>query len=108
MSGNSRNTGISSLNNNRPTAKRSPSILVTDARSDKVKGARAPFAGQSYKKQQQQLQQQQKHSNYSFQQLQHLNALQLRFKNKYTDISVDKLLSKSSDIPSGLSRLPLD
>ena len=59
MSGNSRNTGISSLNNNRPTAKRSPSILVTDARSDKVKGARAPFAGQSYKKQQQQLQQQQ-------------------------------------------------
>ena len=106
MSGNSRNTGISSLNNNRPTAKRSPSILVTDARSDKVKGARAPFAGQSYKKQQQQLQQQQKHSNYSFQQLQHLNALQLRFKNKYTDISVDKLLSKSSDIPSGLSRLP--
>ena len=74
MSGNSRNTGISSLNNNRPTAKRSPSILVTDARSDKVKGARAPFAGQSYKKQQQQLQQQQKHSNYSFQQLQHLNA----------------------------------
>ena len=58
-------------------------------------------------KQQQQLQQQQKHSNYSFQ-LQHLNALQLRFKNKYTDISVDKLLSKSSDIPSGLSRLPLD
>ncbi|KAF6069122.1 hypothetical protein FOB64_003470 [Candida albicans] len=106
MSGNSRNTGISSLNNNRPTAKRSPSILVTDARSDKVKGARAPFAGQSYKKQQQQLQQQQKHSNYSFQQSQHLNALQSRFKNKYTDISVDKLLSKSSDIPSGLSRLP--
>ncbi|KAF6069036.1 hypothetical protein FOB64_003552 [Candida albicans] len=101
MSGNSRNTGISSLNNNRPTAKRSPSILVTDARSDKVKGARAPFAGQSYKKQQQQLQQQQKHSNYSFQQSQHLNALQSRFKNKYTDISVDKLLSKSSDIPSG-------
>ncbi|CAX40557.1 sporulation protein, putative [Candida dubliniensis CD36] len=100
MSGNSHSTRLSS---NRPTAKRSPSILVTDVRSDKVKGARAPFAGQSYKKQQQQLQQ---HSNYSFQQSQHLNALQSRFKNKYTDISVDKLLSKSSDIPSGLSRLP--
>lgn len=27
--------------------------------------------------------------------------------NKYTDISVDKLLSNSSDIPSGQSRLPL-
>lgn len=103
--------------NLRPTAKRSPSILVTDARNDKVKGARAPFAGQNYKKQQQQLeqqrQQQQQQSqnqsqshrgNYSFQQLQHLNALQQRFKNKFTDISVDKLLSNSSDIPSGQSR----
>ncbi|EER31331.1 conserved hypothetical protein [Candida tropicalis MYA-3404] len=97
--------------NQRPTAKRSPSILVTDARSDKVKGARAPFAGQNYKKQQQleqqrqQQQQQQNHrGNYNFQQSQHLNALQQRFKNKFTDISVDKLLSNSSDIPSGQLR----
>ena len=53
--------------NQRPTAKRSPSILVTDARSDKVKGARAPFAGQNYKKQQQleqQRQQQQQQQNH--------------------------------------------
>ncbi|KAK6460963.1 nuclear division protein [Scheffersomyces coipomensis] len=69
----------------RPTAKRSPSILVTDSRTHYVKGARAPFAGHNYKKQQQQQQQQQ---------------------SKYTDISVDKLLSNSSDIPSGQSRLP--
>ena len=90
----------------RPTAKRSPSILVTDARSHQVKGARAPFAGHSFKKQQQRQQQQ---SPYSFEQLQHQNALlkRLAFRNKYTDISVDKLLSNSSDIPSGQSRLPL-
>ncbi|CAD1812038.1 unnamed protein product [Candida parapsilosis] len=92
---------------NRPTAKRSPSILVTDARSHQVKGARAPFAGHSFKKQQQR-QQQQHQSPYSFEQSQHQNALskRLAFRNKYTDISVDKLLSNSSDIPSGQSRLP--
>ncbi|RCK65557.1 Sporulation protein RMD8 [Candida viswanathii] len=109
-----RNGSPSPIHNDsqRPTAKRSPSILVTDARSDKVKGARAPFAGQNYKKQQQQLEQQRQQQqvgggsrgNYSFQQLQHLNALQQRFKNKFTDISVDKLLSNSSDIPSGQLR----
>lgn len=102
----------------KPTAKRSPSILVTDARNNAVKGARAPFAGHSFKKQQQQ---------------QLLLLLQLlplaggsstpsaprgvvglnlhrRFTaraNKYTDISVDKLLSNSSDIPLGQSRVPL-
>jgi len=81
--------------------------LVTDARSHQVKGARAPFAGHSFKKQQQR-QQQQHQSPYSFEQLQHQNALlkRLAFRNKYTDISVDKLLSNSSDIPSGQSRLP--
>ncbi|KAI5970773.1 sif3 [Candida margitis] len=92
---------------NRPTAKRSPSILVTDARSHQVKGARAPFAGHSFRKQQQR-QQQQHQSSYSFEQQQHQNALskRLAFRNKYTDISVDKLLSNSSDIPSGQSRFP--
>lgn len=72
-----------------------------------MKGARAPFAGHSFKKQQQR-QQQQHQSSYSFEQLQHQNALlkRLAFRNKYTDISVDKLLSNSSDIPSGQSRLP--
>lgn len=100
----------------RPTAKRSPSILVTDARSHNIKGTRAPFAGHNYKKQQQQLQQQQQqlqpqsHQSlgYNFLQQQHQSALQKRlaFRNKYADISVDKLLSNSSDIPSGQSRLP--
>lgn len=93
--------------NYKPTAKRSPLILVTDARSDTVKGARAPFAGQNFRKQQQQLQ------------LPHGPApspgqgpglsLHKRFSsraNRYTDISVDKLLSNSSDIPSGQSRFP--
>ncbi|CAK9442034.1 uncharacterized protein LODBEIA_P58220 [Lodderomyces beijingensis] len=100
---------------NKPTAKRSPSILVTDARSHQVKGTRAPFAGQNFKKQQelqqkqqQQQQQQQQQSAYSFEQSQHQNALskRLAFRNKFTDISVDNLLSNSSDIPSGQSRLP--
>ncbi|KAI5949586.1 RMD8 [Candida jiufengensis] len=96
---------------NKPTAKRSPSILVTDVRSHQVKGTRAPFAGQNFKKQQQlqqQQQQQQQQSGYSFEQSQHQSALQKRlaFRNKYTDISVDKLLSNSSDIPSGQSRIP--
>ncbi|ODV79093.1 DUF155-domain-containing protein [Suhomyces tanzawaensis NRRL Y-17324] len=108
----------------RPTAKRSPSILVTDARSNTIKGTRAPFAGHNYKKQQQQQQQQlqlqqqqqqqqqqqhQQSPNHHFQQQQHQSALQKRFafRNKFTDISVDKLLSNSSDIPSGQSRLPL-
>ncbi|KAK6458371.1 nuclear division protein [Scheffersomyces xylosifermentans] len=117
----------------RPTAKRSPSILVTDSRTHTIKGTRAPFAGHNYKKQQQQQQQKeqeqlqnlqnQHHSSQNhhgsgsqsssshqlpFQQHYHQSALQKRlaFRNKYTDISVDKLLSNSSDIPSGLSRLP--
>ncbi|CAH2355590.1 sporulation protein Rmd8p [[Candida] railenensis] len=121
----------------RSTAKRSPSILVTDARNDSIRGVRAPFAGHNYKKQQQLLQnsnvnnlnllQQQQQSHH--QQQQHLlqqqqqqqlvqqqqqqqqqqYLLQKRLSsrsNKYTDISVDKLLSNSSDIPSGQSRLP--
>lgn len=89
----------------RPTAKRSPSILVTDARSHTVKGTRAPFAGHSYKKQQQLQQQTQQLA-----QLQHASSIHRRFaarSNKYTDISVDKLLSNLSDIPSGQSRMPL-
>ena len=98
----------------RPTAKRSPSILVTDSRSHNLKGARAPFAGHNYKKQQQQLAS--GGGNYGsggspnrgFLQEQHEGILNKRFglRNKLTDISVDKLLSNSSDIPSGQSRLP--
>lgn len=98
----------------RPTAKRSPSILVTDVRSHTLKGARAPFAGHNFRKQQQQQEQQQQQQQmslplHSFDQQLHQSALQKRlaFRNKYTDISVDKLLSNSSDIPSGQSRLPL-
>ncbi|CUM53590.1 uncharacterized protein AC631_00821 [Debaryomyces fabryi] len=96
-------TDSSSLNGNqRPTAKRSPSILVTDARSTTLKGARAPFAGHNYKKQQQQ---QQKQQGYPPKQSLQQRLLPSR-SNKYTDISVDKLLSNSSDIPSGQRRLP--
>lgn len=79
---------------NRSTAKRSPSILVTDVRSNAVKGARAPFAG---------------HHNRKEQPSSNNTALRKRIAqraNRYTDISVDKLLSNSSDIPSGQSRLP--
>ncbi|SGZ58912.1 CIC11C00000005465 [Sungouiella intermedia] len=113
-------------NGSRPTAKRSPSILVTDARTTHTKGARAPFAGQNYKKQQQQQQQQQQQNHQNPHQNHQQNHqlpggpgvsrgpmginLHKRFTaraNKYTDISVDKLLSNSSDIPSGQSRLPL-
>ena len=108
----------------RSTAKRSPSILVTDARNDSIRGVRAPFAGHNYKKQQQLLQssngnnlnllqQQQLHhllqQHILQQQQQQQYLLQKRLSsrsNKYTDISVDKLLSNSSDIPSGQSRLP--
>ncbi|KAL7662546.1 DUF155 domain-containing protein [[Candida] zeylanoides] len=102
----------------RSTAKRSPSILVTDARNDSIKGVRAPFAGQSLRKQQQQTngltqlqqsrqQQAQHQQQQQQQQQQYLLHKKLSTRaNKYTDISVDKLLSNSSDIPSGQSRLP--
>lgn len=108
---NGRNTESQDKNNLRPTAKRSPSILVTDARSSNVKGARAPFAGQNYRKQQQQQSLGQLGgSNYSDNRSHPLSpSLHRRFNtrsNKYTDISVDKLLSNSSDIPSGQSRFP--
>lgn len=86
----------------RPTAKRSPSILVTDARSHTAKGTRAPFAGTRYKKEQLLQNQQPQPPPHQ--------GLHKRFAaraNKYTDISVDKLLSGLSDIPSGQSRLPL-
>lgn len=98
----SRSHSTSSNGNQRPTAKRSPSILVTDARSTTLKGARAPFAGHNYKKQQQE---QQKQQYYPTQQSIQQRILPSR-SNKYTDISVDKLLSNSSDIPSGQRRLP--
>lgn len=49
MSNNQARNGSPAPELNRPTAKRSPSILVTDARSHQVKGARAPFAGHSFK-----------------------------------------------------------
>lgn len=97
----------------RPTAKRSPSILVTDSRTNVIKGTRAPFAGQSYKKQQQQQQQQQQQkdsvSNHS-RTIHGSSSIHRKVSprtNKYTDISVDKLLSGLSDIPSAQSRLPL-
>lgn len=80
----------------RPTAKRSPSILVTDVRSNSVKGTRAPFAGHNYKKQ---------HPQPPSIQSSLRRKLASRA-NRYTDISVDKLLSNSSDIPSGQSRVP--
>lgn len=82
----------------RPTAKRSPSILVTDSRTNAIKGTRAPFAGHNYKKQLQQQSQSQTPGP--------LHKRLVSRANKYTDISVDKLLSNSSDIPSGQSRLP--
>lgn len=95
---------------NRPTAKRSPSILVTDSRTHLTKGARAPFAGQSFRKQQQQQQQPSGQGSLLSRPYNAPTSLHKRFaarSNKYTDISVDKLLSNSSDIPSGQSRLPL-
>lgn len=82
----------------RPTAKRSPSILVTDARSNYVRGTRAPFAGQNYKKQQQHVDGPPSSSL--------LHRKSSSRSNKYANISVDKLLSNSSDIPSGQSRTP--
>lgn len=110
----------------RPTAKRSPSILVTDARTNLARGTRAPFAGQNFRKQQLQLQQQQSgpgssgtpspsstsraYPHYGSSSSSSSTALHKRLAaraNKYTDISVDKLLSNLSDIPSGQSRLPL-
>lgn len=87
----------------RPTAKRSPSILVTDLRTNVIRGTRAPFAGQNFRKQQQNAQNPPQRPSYG-------SALHRKFasrSNKYTDISVDKLLSNLSDIPSGQSRLPL-
>ncbi|EGV64918.1 DUF155-domain-containing protein [Yamadazyma tenuis ATCC 10573] len=85
----------------KPTAKRSPSILVTDARTNLSNGARAPFAGQNYKRQQQLQQSQKPISSIS------LRKRLLTRPTRYADISVDKLLSNSSDIPSGQSRFPL-
>lgn len=82
----------------RPTAKRSPSILVTDSRTNGVKGTRAPFAGHNYKKQLQQQREPQGGAS--------LPRRLASRANKYTDISVDKLLSGLSDIPSGQSRRP--
>ncbi|CAH6723761.1 sporulation protein Rmd8p [[Candida] jaroonii] len=78
----------------RPTAKRSPSILVTDSRTHVIKGARAPFAGSNFNKQQNQSD------------TVNLRKKLLRKPNRYADISVDKLLSGSSDIPSGQRRIP--
>lgn len=85
------------------TAKRSPSILVTDSRNHISKGVRAPFAGHNYKKEQQLQSQGQNHYSGSLYSFHRLNAPRT---NRYTDISVDKLLSNSSDIPSGQRRLP--
>ncbi|KAF3986990.1 hypothetical protein FT663_04638 [Candidozyma haemuli var. vulneris] len=109
---NGRNTDSQdSRQGSRPTAKRSPSILVTDARSNSVKGARAPFAGHNYKKQQQQQSSSSSTPSHvsSHGGQPHGSSLHRRFNarsNKYADISVDKLLSNSSDIPSGQSRFP--
>lgn len=92
----------------RSTAKRSPSILVTDARVNVVKGTRAPFAGQNFRKHLQlQLQRQQHKANAPRNQSGTMRGRSAARANKYTDISVDKLLSYLSDIPSGQSRFPI-
>lgn len=78
-------------------AKSSPSILVTDARSNKVNSVRAPFAGQRYRTQE---------GKRPVVLLPGLWENRLSRSNKYNDVSIDKLLSNSSDIPSGQSRLP--
>lgn len=100
MSNISKRTGSSKPETaQRPTAKRSPSILVTDSRTNVVKGARAPFAGSNYQKQLQQ------RGNINYDSA-NLRKKLLRKSNRYADISMDKLLSGSSDIPSGQSRMP--
>ncbi|CDK25627.1 unnamed protein product [Kuraishia capsulata CBS 1993] len=84
-----------SENTQRPTAKRSPSILVTDARKNTTK---APFAGH----------------HYSYSQRNPSGAKtpvspykipnRTRNHSKYSDISVTNLLSNTSDIPSSRQR----
>lgn len=69
----------------RPTAKRSPSILVTDSRNANHKSA--PFAGAA-------------HNNGS-NGLNRSTKLKKRNSGKFSDISVSNLLSDVSDIPSG-------
>ncbi|ODQ82778.1 hypothetical protein BABINDRAFT_31586 [Babjeviella inositovora NRRL Y-12698] len=64
----------------KPTAKRSPLILVTDSRNAHTRGRSAPFAG----------------SNFT----QHAKQ------TKFSDISVSNLLSDVSDIPSAQRRVP--
>ena len=78
-------------------AKSSPSILVTDARSNKISSVRAPFAGQRYRTQE---------GKRPPGLMPGLWENRLSRANKYNDVSIDKLLSNSSDIPSGQSRLP--
>ncbi|OWB74281.1 hypothetical protein B5S31_g4068 [[Candida] boidinii] len=124
----------------RPTAKRSPSILVTDVRKGHTK---APFAGQSYnlqKKSSTQGTQQQptqgssanhhisssstsgkstgssssssasprssSNNNNANTAIQKLIKARKKVSNKYSNISVENIISGISDIPSSRERLP--
>lgn len=96
----------------RPTAKRSPSILVTDARSTNHKSA--PFAGTAYNNSLRQQQNQHNSSSssssaFSYSYSSERNSGQggnsrmskKRSNSKFSDISISNLLSDVSDIPSG-------
>lgn len=72
----------------RPTAKRSPSILVTDSRNANHKSA--PFAGAAHNS-----------SNNGSNHLSKTARLKKRNSGKFSDISVSNILSDVSDIPSG-------
>ncbi|CCH44343.1 Sad1-interacting factor 3 [Wickerhamomyces ciferrii] len=71
---------------NRPTSKRSPSILVTDSRNAHNKSA--PFAGAA-------------HNNNGSSSLSRSTKLKKRNSGKFSDISVSNLLGDASDVPSG-------
>lgn len=82
-----------------PTAKRSPSILVTDVRKGKIKGA--PFAGRSIK----QVQRSQHIDKHSRPQRTGGTPPAIRRRrtssnSKYSDITVSNLTSSISDVPS--------
>lgn len=67
------------MSNNRPTSKRTPSILVTDVRY--APGSRAPFAKSSY-----------------------AIGKSVSKRSSFNDISIDNILSDVSDIPSAQAR----
>ncbi|GMF97881.1 unnamed protein product [[Candida] boidinii] len=120
----------------RPTAKRSPSILVTDVRKGHTK---APFAGQSYNNLQKKSSTQQQqptqgsgtnhrtttsststkssgssssssrgssNNNNANTSVQKFIKARKKVSNKYSNISVENIISGISDIPSSSERLP--